>query len=231
MAIELQNPGFEGTFYKFNGIGELIVSTGWKPWFSEEGGHHRPEYRAETLTTGRAHVRTGSRAQKQFTTFSTHDGGIYQRIEGVTPGQWYTFSAWVWVWSTDSRDNPPTSTGDTGKYSALVGINPWGDERPLYRTTVWGKEALAVYDQWVQVSVTAQAWSNAIVVCTRGNPEWPVKANDSYWDDAELTLADFATPEPPPVEPPVEPPPVGADVDYARIRADFAEVLAEWDRR
>ena len=56
--------------------------------------------------------------------------------------------------------------------------------------------ALAVaFATW---SVTAQAWSNAIVVCTRGNPEWPVKANDSYWDDAELKLAEFATPEPEP---------------------------------
>lgn len=234
----LVNPGFEGTYHLQDDIGELSVADSWRAWYTEEGGRHRPEFKAETLQTGRAHVRTGQSAQKFFTTFASHDGGVYQRVTGVTPGQWYTFSAWVWVWSTDARDNPPTSVKPTGKYSALVGINPWGDERILYRTTVWGKEVLNVYDQWALISVTAQAWSDSIVVAIRGTPEWPVKSNDSYWDDASLVAADMGgtcpEPTPCPVCPPCptptpcpECPGGGEPVDYGRIEAIMRQVFRE----
>jgi hypothetical protein len=101
----------------------------------------------------------------------------------------------VYVWSSEYSD-PDLSKSPTGKYSALVGINPWGDCRATYRTTVWGKEALQEYDRWVRVSVTAQAWSDAICVFTRGTAEWAVKHNDSYWDT--LTFAEVAGPEPAP---------------------------------
>ena len=219
----LQNPGMEGDYYQFDGVGELTIAPRWRPWFVQEPGVHRPEFKAETVGVGSGRVHSGDKAQKQFTTFARHQGGIYQVVQ-VTPGEWYTFSAWAYVWSS-SEDNPDESVRD-GKYSALVGINPWGDERATYRTTVWGKEALNVYNQWVRVSVTAEAWSDNIVVFTHGACEYGVKHSDSYWDDCVLTLADMGGG----TEPPPPPPPPG-DVDYARIKADVADVLAEWDRR
>jgi len=188
----LQNSDFEEGFHQHSGIGELTVADNWSPWYSEEGGRHRPEYKAEIANVGKGRVYHGDKAQKQFTTFAPQDGGIYQQIHGVTPGKWYTFSAWVYVWSSN-HDDPDTSNYP-GKYSALVGINPWGDTQALYRTTVWGKEALEQYDHWVQVSVTAQAWSNKIVVFTRGDAIWGVKHNDSYWD--YLSLAEAGGPSP-----------------------------------
>ncbi len=178
------NPGFEGGFRDYGGIGELTVANGWRPWYVESDGTHRPEYAAETRFTGRGRVRDGAFAQKQFTTYSKQDGGVVQEVSTV-PDEWYTFSAWVYVWSTN-RDNPDSSPGPTGSYSALVGINPWGDCRATYRTTVWGREALRVYNQWVQVSVTAQAWSDKICLFTRGAAEYAVKHNDSYWDTLAL---------------------------------------------
>lgn len=182
--IQLLNPGFEQGFRHYGGAGELNVANDWQPWYVESGGHHRPEYQAESHLTGSGRVREGAFAQKQFTTYSKQDGGLVQEMATV-PDEWYTFSAWVYVWSTN-KDNPDSSPGPTGSYSALVGINPWGDCRAMYRTTVWGKEALRVYNQWVQVSVTAQAWSDKMCVFTRGTAEYAVKHNDSYWDSLEF---------------------------------------------
>jgi hypothetical protein len=189
------NPDFENGFRQYNDTEELVVANNWQPWYVEEGGQHRPEYDLEQADTGTGRVYHGTYAQKQSTAFATHDGGLYQRIAGVTRGQWYTFSAWVYVWSSDQTD-PDVSTGPTGKYSALVGINPWGDCRPTYRTTVWGQEAVEVYDQWVQVSVTAQAWGEALCVFTRGAAVWPVRNNASYWD--ALAFTELAGPGPQP---------------------------------
>lgn len=198
--VQLLNPGFEGGFGEHGGIGELVVANGWRPWYVEGGGYHRPEYVAESRTTGRGRVRDGAYGQKQFTTYSKQDGGLVQEIATV-PGNWYKFDAWVYVWSTNS-DGPDSSPGPTGSYSALLGINPWGDCRATYRTTVWGKEALRVYNQWVQVSVTVQAWTNKVCVFTRGTAEYAVKHNDSYWDSlalSEWSRGTCPTPSPTPI--------------------------------
>jgi len=192
---QLDNPGFEGGFYESGGVGELVVGNSWQVWYNP--ALKRPEYKPETLDIGRARVRSGAYAQKFFTTYAAHDAGIYQELYGVVPGQWYKFSAWGYQWSSE-QDNPDVSTKD-GKCSVLVGINPWGDANPRARTTVWGKEALQVYNQWVQVSVEAQAWSEKIVVAVRQVCEWPVKHNDAYWDDTKLELGgtgDAVTPAP-----------------------------------
>jgi len=190
-VASLANPGFEDGFRNVDGVGELTVANGWWPWYVEGGEWHRPEYKGEPRCvdlgcTKLGHIMVGEWGQKQFTTYSRQDGGIYQQV-AAERGKWYTFSAWVWVWSTDHDGSD--SQGPTGKYSALVGINPWGDCRATYRTTVWGSEALTVYDQWVQVSVTAQAWADTICVFTRGSAEYAVKHNDSYWDAATLAEA------------------------------------------
>jgi hypothetical protein len=189
------NADFENGFRPYDDLQVLTVANNWDPWYVEDDPHHRPEYQPERIDTASGRVYHGTYAQKQFTRFATHDGGIYQRIEGITRGKWYTFSAWVYVWSSDHGD-PDISAGPRGKYSALVGINPWGDCRATYRTTVWGKEAVEVYDQWVQVSVTAQAWSDAICVFTRGTAEWAVRNNESYWD--ALTFVEVPGPQPQP---------------------------------
>ena len=182
---QLLNPGFEEQFTERE-AGEIVVAEGWHAWYDQSDSLHRPEYKSEQVGLGRGRVRTGTYGQKFFTTFSPHDGGIYQEVYGVTPGQWYKFSLWAWQWSSN-QSNPDVSSGD-GKCSVLVGINPWGDANPRNRTTVWGKEALQVYDQWVQVDVVVQAWSNKIVVAARQVCEWPVRHNDVYLDDARLEL-------------------------------------------
>jgi len=237
-APALENPGFEGAFPLSGGVGELQIAEGWHEWYDR--GLIRPEYTPERIGVGRGRVHSGQQAQKFFTTYAAHDAGIYQVVPAV-PGTWYTFSAWGYQWSSQ-RDNPDQSES-AGKCSVLVGINPWGDTNALYRTTVWGAEALAVYNRWTQVEVTAQAWSDTIVVVARQVCEWPVKHNDAYLDDAALVLAaiDGATAAPLPTYTPyptytpaatqacptAQP---GVDVDYdeieRRVRAAVETAVA-----
>lgn len=202
----LLNPNFENGFHLHGGVGELQLANDWQPWWNDgsvEGNQgKRPEYREERQAFGAGRVKEGTSAQKHFTTFSAQDAGIFQIIEDVTPGEWYEFNAWVWCWSS-AQDDPNHST-DPGKMSALVGLNPWGDGRALYRTTIWGEEALEQYDKWVQVSVTAQAFSSRIAVFTRGIQVWAAKHGDFYWDQARLVKA-FDEPTPTPPVPPTPP--------------------------
>jgi len=245
----ITNPGFEGDFYLSGGVGELVIGDGWNVWYDPSSKHHRPEYKPETVNIGRGRVHSGQNAQKLFTTYSTHDAGLYQIVYGTEPGQWYRFSMWAYQWSS-SQDNPDWSEGD-GKCSALVGINPWGDTNVMRRTTIWGQEAMQVYDHWTRVEVVAQAWSDRIVVAFRHTCQWPVEHNDGYFDDAHLELASVATGGPtstplptytpyptytpaPTSTPRVEPCPTcepGASIDYAEIerivRAVVTQLLAE----
>lgn len=199
----LLNPGFEGEFRDV-GAGEVTIAEDWHPWWSDSCSLcKRPEYKPESRDIGRGRVYEGEKASKQFTTYSQHDAGIYQQID-VEEGNWYTFSAWVYVWSSE-QDNPDQSEND-GDYRALVGINPWGDCRGTYRTTVWGKETYHNYNEWVQVSVTAQAWSDSICLFTRGVALYPVKHSDLYLDSASLQIAQMGTiPDPCPTPEPCVP--------------------------
>lgn len=221
--VQIVNPDMEGVFLPFNGVGELKVPNGWRPrWIEGVDGLRRPEYTRETKDIGRGRVYSGDSAAKWFGTFSKVDGALYQ-IVPATPDKWYLLSAMVYVWSSQ-QDNPDISS-DNGKATAIVGINPWGDEDIFRRTTIWGKETLGYespYNTWRQIHVRAQAWSNHITLVLRGAAEYAVKHNDWYWDAVILTELDYN--DDVPDEP--EPGPT-LDVDYDRIRAIVSEELGK----
>jgi len=239
---ELTNPGFECGFYEA-GAGELQIGQGWGLWYDPDPSMHRPEYKPEMVGVGRGRVHSGTYAQKLFTTYSAHNGGVLQEVYDVTPGNWYRFSFWAYQWSS-REDNPDVSVKD-GKCSVIAGINPWGDTNALYRTTIWGQEALQVYDQWVRVEVVAQAWSPKIVVIAGQSCIWPVEHNDGYLDDAFLELANVGTVPTPVPQPthtpyptytpePTQPCPTsepGTGFDYTeierRVRSVVGTVVAE----
>jgi len=191
-APTLNNPGFEQGFYLQDGVGELEVANGWTAWYVEgqnsPGGqrYHRPEFKPEP-SWGR--VLAGDYAQKMFTTYAPHNGGLRQEVQ-VTPGSWYRFCANVYVWSS-SEDNPDQSVR-AGRYRAMVGANPWGDWNAMADTTIWGQEIVDVYNRWATVCVTFEAWSDRVALFTRGNPWYGSKHNDSYWD--QLSLRELASP-------------------------------------
>ncbi len=208
----LTNPGFEGAFtmrpdpnYGGPVVPELGVAEGWELWYDKDhrcppynpgcdpnSYYLRPEYKGEEYT---ARVRSGGKAQKFFNNYGTHWAGFYQVAE-VPPQSWVRFSIWVWTWSSEL--DIPEYSFRTGDYRVYVGIDPTGG-------TDWASEAIQWSpsttrpDRWVQLEVAAYTESGHVSVWTRGAPVWPVKHNDSYWDDAELVvLGGTPTPTPTP---------------------------------
>jgi hypothetical protein len=159
-------------------------------------------------------VHGGNMAQKFFTTWGTHTAGMYQRVR-VPAGSQVTFSIWVQVYSGErdllSGGEPisdlqwPKNRHDRrgpGFYRASAGIDPTGNTpagfgAPPSAATVWSEpvtefetrrvtENGVAYDAWVQLEVSAIAQGEWVTVYTRGMPEYAVKHNDSFWDDASL---------------------------------------------
>ena len=247
----LHNGGMEGTFsYRhdpYTGIwaGELEVADGWELWYDNRqqcppdqpdcnplSYNRRPEYKPER---GTARVRTGQASQKFFTTYGTHTAGLYQVLE-VPPGSWVRFSIWVWVWSSN-RDNPQYSFVP-GAYHVSVGLDPEGGDDWRSERIQWTTPEVA-YDQWVPLEIEGYTASGQISVWTQGAPLYPVKHNDSYWDDARLvvlpgtpdptpTPSPTATPYPTPAATPPggEPPP--CSIWRPAWSASFAADLADW---
>lgn len=197
-----------------------IVVNAWNPWsvwgyspYSQEA-----EFDVEDITRlGRYstyRVHTGTFSQKFSTTFGVHNGGMYQRV-AVPAGSLITFSIWVQIYTgqeldiVDEINEPISDLNSPGNYRAYVGIDPYGDEpagfgAPPSERTVWSEPVLdretrryndagLPYDAWVQIEVQARAQADHVTVYTRGQPEFPVKFNVSYWDDACLT---FVAPTP-----------------------------------
>jgi len=213
----LLNASFEDGFSD-RGSGEVQVANGWTPWFQDgpnqdQGLNHRPEWKAENAQWhGTRRIKEGAWAQKWGKVYSTHRAGVYQQVN-VPAGSQVTLTAWAQAWSS-TEDDAGVSKG--GGYALMVGIDPTGGTDWGSGNIVWS-EANRTLDQWVQLSVSARAQGGTVTVYLRGEAEWPVKHNDSYWDDACLTYTaptavPTNTPRPtntpePTVEPTEEPTP------------------------
>jgi hypothetical protein len=143
----------------------------------------------------------GATVQKMFTSSSSHDAGMYQVVP-VPAGERVRFSMWVQAWSSDCDDpcvSPlePCRSGSTnthGTYRVQLGIEPTGRVpdglgSPAPDSITWSEPIVfEAYDRWFRLEVEAMSSGEAVAVYTRGHPEWPVKHNDSYWDDARLEV-------------------------------------------
>ena len=227
----LQNGNFEDGFSK-RGAGEVVIANGWEYWAHNStywnGEIKRPEWKQETRSTGRGRVNSGMSAQKQFTTFALQRAGLTQRLT-VTPGKWYKFAIWCYVWAS-KEDNADVSKG--GRLHCRVGANPWG-EWPTHYATVWGKEVEEhQYDQWTKIDVVFQAWKSEVNVFTEALAEYAVKHNDSYWDDATFEEIEFGTQPPPDPQP--QPDPVAGECGFVNrwgeVLDNQAEILQELAR-
>lgn len=216
----LRNPGFEGeysTWWSGNTPYVTVqIAPDWNPWWlpqveSDPSWRNRmPEYKPAAPYQNRIH--SGANAQQYFTFYGTHVAGIWQQVP-VTPGARLRFSIWMQVWSS-AFDDPNVSESD-GQVDVKVGIDPTGGTDPFSATVVWSSPQ-RIYDQWFQMSIEANASSNNVTVYVRTEPQFPVKHNDIYMDDAELVALDgqAVTPSPTPEEfesptPTATKPPVG----------------------
>jgi hypothetical protein len=189
VANRLVNGDFEGGF-STRGRNEVVVADGWSPWYKTSPGvpgiNHVPEYKPETAAQfGMRRIHSGGTAQKWFTTFATHTAGIFQQVGGIPMGSRLELSAWVQVWSSD-EDNIEVSA-QPGNYRVLVGIDPTGGTDWSSEDVAWSEPTFA-YDAYKQLTVTAVARNTVVTVFLQGVPEFPVKHNDSYWDDVCLDV-------------------------------------------
>lgn len=197
----LKNPSFEEGFTQ-RGAGEVEIAVHWEPWWTPRsadqpaGTFYRPEYKPENAGVyGMRRVHSGTFAQKQFNTYAHHRAGVYQQVGGITPGSKLVFTAWAQVWS--SGQDSPDQCGEFGNYRVWAGIDPTGGRSGDSSNIVWSQPAINC-NQWSFVQVEAVASAGTVTVFLKGEPEYRVKHNDAYWDDASLTVQAPPTPTPRP---------------------------------
>ena len=191
-TIPIQNPDFEDGFNQHDGIGELTVPNGWLPWWRQgnpaevaQGYLKRPEYALEEQR-----VHAGRYAAKLFTTFATHDAGLYQQIP-VPIGALLALTAEVQYWSEHTD-------GTGGGYGMQVGIDAGPTTMPS-RDCVWGPwrgqdDLNWDGNTWRTVYVTYLCDTPLVTLYLRGLCRFRAKHNDSYWDHVVLEAEVANTP-------------------------------------
>ncbi|MEM4725242.1 MAG: SdrD B-like domain-containing protein, partial [Candidatus Hadarchaeum sp.] len=112
-------------------------------------------------------------------------------------------SAWVQAWS--STDPNPDAVVSPGNYRVYIGIDPTGGTDWSSPNVVWSAPRME-YNTWMRLEVQAVAKASTITVFLRGQPEFRVQFNDSYWDDVCLTVVRPATATPRPTNTPKDTP-------------------------
>lgn len=209
----LSNPGFESPYN--NGVASY-----WAPWHEDSGQKCdekpetwdffcRPIWSEEIDPNGYGLTRGGS-SQHVGVQYIPWHGGVFQTVEGLTPGAKVRFT--VFGYSFASNDNLPASSfGGNWVPRMQVGIDPEG--RGLwYEGVTWSGENNAL-DSWQQLSIegtVGQAGKITVYVSSKFAYATPLAHLDTWWDSATLEVVQpAATPTPvPPTAPPVPPTPV-----------------------
>ena len=192
----LENGDFEGEFIELEGAEPRNVAVGWTPWHitraesSPSFANHDPNYDAET---DRIRLDEQGSAQKYFTLFATHQGGIYQEVDSVTSGTTYRFSLYAHVWSSSFEDADVSE--DPGAVVVRVGIDPDGGTDGASEDILWSTAAAFFYDAYRQYAVIATAESSTITVFVESTVGEPRANNYIYLDDAVLEVASETTVE------------------------------------
>ena len=210
----LTNGGFEGDFITYDsGEQPRQVAESWIAWHvpaTEEMPtfqNRAPKYQEVAPDSSR--IRTGSNAQLYFSFFETHDGGIYQQVDGVESGTEYRFSIYAHVWSSTFSDVDLSE--DPGDVAVSVGIDPTGGTDGTSSDIIWSTPAI-FYDTYRQYSVIATADSDTITVFVHSTVGQPAPNSYIYLDDAILESTEkVEEPTDEPVQEPTDEPTEEAD--------------------
>ena len=191
----LTNPGFEDPYPTFDGAPVRRVANGWVPWHVLATAdmptfqNAQPEY--APAAPDRARIRNGNNAQLYFSFFATHDGGIYQRVTGITSGTEMRFSVYAYVWSSTFTDVELSE--EDGDVLLQVGIDPTGGTDGESNAIVWST-LIEQYDAYREYSVITTANSSAVTVFVRSTVGFPVQNSHIYLDDAVLAQTTGSAP-------------------------------------
>jgi LysM repeat protein len=211
----LTNPGFEAPFQSHGGNPPRQVAQGWTPWHTPAATDAPTFENAQPIYDQAApdvtRIRSGDNAQKYYNDlWLTHDGGIFQRVTGITPGAELRFSVYAWVWSSEYADVDLSE--EPGDVVMRVGIDPTGGTNPNSSNIVWSI-AVSWYDTYRQHSIITTAADDAVTVFVYSKAGFPAQNTYIYLDDA--VLAETVEPEVPtdiPAETD-EPEPTAMDTD------------------
>ena len=190
VANLLENGDFEGDFVELDGLDPRKIAASWAPWHvpaddtSPSFANHNPNYDEER---DRIRLDEAGKAQKYFTLFATHQGGIYQEVDSLTSGSTYRFSVYAYVWSSSFEDTEFSE--DPGDVVLRVGIDPNGGTDGTSDEIIWSTAATFFYDAYRQYAVIATADSSSITVFIESTVGEPRANNYIYLDDAVLELA------------------------------------------
>ncbi len=233
----LANPSFENGKYKGETVGTSLSSwmaVDWLPWSLKGDAvtNREPEYfvvNRSVIKDGAYRGHDGNFTFKFFSGYSTHTSGFYQQVH-VPKGSKVVFTIWVQIATGQeeitANGHPVSDLDAPGKYRVVAGVDPTGATpvafgAPPPDTVVWGNVVLdsdtrttgpagEPYDAWVQLSASAIAQNDVVTVYTKGYPEFPVKNNSSFWDDAALVVETPPTATPCPTNTPTNTPSVTA---------------------
>lgn len=192
----LENGDFEGDFVTLTGPEPRNVAKSWTPWHippsdtSPSFANHDPHYDKES---DRIHLDESGQAQKYFTLFATHKGGVYQQVDELTTGKTYRFSIYAYVWSSSFEDTDVSE--DPGAVVVRVGIDPKGGTDGASDDIIWSTAATFLYDAYRQYAVIATAETTTITVFVESTVGEPRANNYIYLDDAVLEVASESTVE------------------------------------
>lgn len=184
--------------------GELQVPTGWTAYFmckqpgDADNINRRPEYRPADMAFP-YRVRSPQTALKYFNFWALNkSAGVYQVVNGITPGSTLKFSMWVQLWTSNCDVNPPNSQCEPGNLEARLCIDTDGGSK--FDTNAagvtcgaWTRQA--AWDKYTELTLETVAQSSQVIVALNTRAEWAVKHNDVYADDASLiAIPPTATP-------------------------------------
>ena len=123
----------------------------------------------------------------------TYEAGIYQVVNGVQPGDTYSFTLWAHGWtqywpSVNPIDERISDYQEPDGLNFKIGIDPYGGESYTATNIIWSEEQ-DPYDEWSPFEVTATAMARQISVWAYANPtQYVMKSNETFWDDASLQI-------------------------------------------
>lgn len=232
---------FEGEFRgdTFCREGKCEVPIGWSVWFiPRKEGQDAPGINFQpNFEQWRGTAYSGGASQRIWVNNATFNGGLYRIVTGIQPGAQLRLSAWVRVRSTN--DDSPISTRPSRDIRVRIGLDPLGGEgsaSPLSGQVVQSPEK-STTDEWVQLTVEAQARSSTVILYTYATMRDPVRNNEVFWDDVVLESLAPPTPTPEPAQsaasaeqavptPTPTPEPLTADVTYTVKAGDTLSGIA-----